>query len=433
MSGLPRLNLKNYADARLVTLKAEGLQKAEICVHRNATLGICQCEKEKWQVFQKGQWSLEMSPYEDRYIDVMFKDKAAGSVTVSLEEEFQRWRLVCLGIGLILLLAAPVVSSWAPFYYSSSMTLGVLLLVLIIFFQGMKLLPMGRKNFIYITVFGSLVGVGSLIVDYFSTMVNSTLMNLGISDEMHNPVSVFLLVGIVLAGAALGHWIVRKYILSEDGSVDMGVAQFVRWAMRFTAAVFISQSTLDALLGLVALCISVLICYLITSRKWRSPVKQHHTHLKTGTLWTQKARQASAGRRNAEFLSPPTRKDLVRNVRQRSNGAYAYSNSPLKAPMLSMANTKPANEDEVYYSTFHKTPAPRRFSKQEWEDFTRESTREALQEWAASPEVSRWIADNANQIQFNKHENSDDSMESSSGSSEETEVENDSGLNFFRW
>lgn len=44
-------------------------------------------------------------------------------------------RLLCLGLGFILLLLAPFVSQWVPFYYSSSMALGVLLVVLILLFQ----------------------------------------------------------------------------------------------------------------------------------------------------------------------------------------------------------------------------------------------------------------------------------------------------------
>lgn len=54
-------------------------------------------------------------------------------------------------------------------------------------------------------------------------------------------VSVFLLVGITLAGAALGYWVVRKFVLSEDGTVDVGIAQFVKWAMRIFGVVFILQ------------------------------------------------------------------------------------------------------------------------------------------------------------------------------------------------
>ncbi len=45
------------------------------------------------------------------------------------------YRLVFLALGMTLLLMAPVVSSWVPFYYSSAMTLGVLLVVLVLLYQ----------------------------------------------------------------------------------------------------------------------------------------------------------------------------------------------------------------------------------------------------------------------------------------------------------
>lgn len=46
---------------------------------------------------------------------------------------------------------------------------------------------------------------------------------------------------IILAGAALGYWIVRKFVISKDGSVDAGVAQFVKWAMRMIGATSVLQ------------------------------------------------------------------------------------------------------------------------------------------------------------------------------------------------
>ncbi|RWW84443.1 hypothetical protein BHE74_00006948 [Ensete ventricosum] len=93
------------------------------------------------------------------------------------------------------------------------------------------------------------LGVGSFIAHYFSTIVNSLLVSFGLSEELHNPVSiyfhdtvsVFIVVGVILSGAALGYWIVRKFVLSEDGTVDAGIAQFVKWAIRFTGVVFILQ------------------------------------------------------------------------------------------------------------------------------------------------------------------------------------------------
>lgn len=111
-----------------------------------------------------------MSPYEDRYIDVKFIGQVSGSVTVAVEEglpsplhllwlhesypylfenvyfynyldfcgvcaDLQQWRLVCLAFGFVLLLLAPIISSWVPFYYSSSMAIGVFLVVIILLFQ----------------------------------------------------------------------------------------------------------------------------------------------------------------------------------------------------------------------------------------------------------------------------------------------------------
>jgi len=52
---------------------------------------------------------------------------------------------------------------------------------------------------------------------------------------------VLLIALIILAGAALGYWIVRKYVISEDGSIDAGIANFVKWAMRVLAVVSVLQ------------------------------------------------------------------------------------------------------------------------------------------------------------------------------------------------
>ncbi|CAL5356753.1 unnamed protein product [Camellia sinensis] len=42
--------------------------------------------------------------------------------------------------------------------------------------------------------------------------------------------------------AALGYWMVQKFVIAEDGSVDVGIAQFVKWAMCVIVATFIFQS-----------------------------------------------------------------------------------------------------------------------------------------------------------------------------------------------
>jgi cationic amino acid transporter 1 len=89
-------------------------------------------------------------------------------------------------------------------------------------------------------------------------------------------------------------------------------------------------------------------------------------------------------------------------------------------------------QDEDHYSTFHDIE-PRKYSKREWEEFTKESTRNALMEHTATPEFAQWAADNAHRLRVEQDDASEDeTIESSSSSSEETEdVNKASGL--FRW
>ncbi|XP_068636253.1 uncharacterized protein [Aristolochia californica] len=141
VAGMSRLKVDRFANSFRVTLVPSAVipsrlhGKIAVCVHRNASLGLCKCAKDEWKAIQKGQWSSIMSPYEDRYIDVRFTDGASGSVTISLHEECQQWRILFLGFGFVLLLLAPIVSHWVPFYYSSSIALGIVLVVLILLFQ----------------------------------------------------------------------------------------------------------------------------------------------------------------------------------------------------------------------------------------------------------------------------------------------------------
>jgi hypothetical protein len=53
---------------------------------RNASLGLCQCEKDDWRIVQKGLWTSVMSPYEERYVDVKFIGDTSGSVSIAVDE-----------------------------------------------------------------------------------------------------------------------------------------------------------------------------------------------------------------------------------------------------------------------------------------------------------------------------------------------------------
>ncbi|KAM1440452.1 hypothetical protein ACFXTO_008693 [Malus domestica] len=63
---------------------------------------------------------------------------------------------------------------------------------------------------------------------------------------------------------------------------------------------------------------------------------------------------------------------------------------------------------QKYYSTFHKVQNRKKFTKKEWDDFTHESTRQALAEWAASPEVPNWLIEHADCMQLLPSESSDE-------------------------
>lgn len=49
--------------------------------------------------------------------------------------ESQGFRIAFLLLGMLFLFIAPVVSDWVPFYYSSAMTLGVFLVIIILLYQ----------------------------------------------------------------------------------------------------------------------------------------------------------------------------------------------------------------------------------------------------------------------------------------------------------
>ncbi|KAL3533322.1 hypothetical protein ACH5RR_006843 [Cinchona calisaya] len=447
VGGISRLKLVKYASAYRVMVVPSVViperlhNKIQICFHKNSSLGLCQCEKDEWKSLQKGILVSVGSLYEDTYIDVKFVGDLSGSVTVTAEEEFQGWRLLFLALGVLLLLLAPVVSSSIPFYYSSSMAIGICLVIIILLFQGMKLLPTGRKNIFYLTIYGSVLGAGSFLLRHFSMLVNSVLVNFGLSEEMHNPVSVFLLVGVILAGAGLGCWLVRKFVIDEEGSVDVGIAQFVKWAIRIIAVTFIFQSTLDTPLAVVMLISCLSIYFAFASVKWND--HEDLSFPQNGSFWAWSTVKPNVKHKQAEFYSRPGKKYSHRTLWDCPKGSSL--DSPVEG-LLSPSQRVARTQDNYYspstrrgtrnrqdhYSTFHKTPDRKKYTKQEWEDFTQESTRQAVAELASSPEFTDWIIKHADRIQLHP-DSSDETIGSGSDSTDEQAVKSSSAFCFFNW
>lgn len=91
-------------------------------------------------------------------------------------------------------------------------------------------------------------------------------------------------------------------------------------------------------------------------------------------------------------------------------------------------------EQQDYYSTLHKTPNRKKFTKKEWDKFTQDSTRQAVAEWASSPEFTDWIIEQADRIQLLPSDSSDETVGSGSDSTEENVVESRGNrLSLFKW
>ncbi|KAG9134844.1 hypothetical protein Leryth_001158 [Lithospermum erythrorhizon] len=260
---------------------------------------------------------------------------------------------------------------------------------------------------------------------------------------MRFKVTIFLLVFIVLAGAGLGYWIVRKFVVSEDGTVDVGIAQFVKWAIRIIAVTSISQSTRDTPLATALVCCCMTIRFLVTSIPWSNFSELPYS---VPSMFLRNGGRSNMRHQRAEFYSP-TRMGS-RGLKSIPNGLSRRAGYSVRGT-LSPSTGQATKGQQDFYSTFHKTPERKKFSKKEWDKFTQQSTRQAVSELGASPEFSRWVIKNARRIQLlpedslddspgskirsSPEDRPDDSLSSDSGSSDETAIESSSGVGLFKW
>ncbi|KAL5706728.1 hypothetical protein ACHQM5_024857 [Ranunculus cassubicifolius] len=366
IDGLSRLhNLEKYAHTEKVKVNIVGgrtsLDDAEVCFHRNMSRGIGLCPQSQWEKLVFGAWVHPMSPFDNKLLDVRTSSPSLEILEVSIEEELLLYRVVFLVLGIFLLAMANPLSKSVVFYYGGAMAVGVILVILMVLFQGMRMLPTGRKNSLPIVIYASLVGVGSFAVRYLPGLLRSLLMEIGTGDDIYPPLVTSLLVCVILTGAWVGFWVVRKTLLTEDGSVDSSVAFFIVWSIRILSGLLILQSSLDPLLATVALVSAILFSSAVN---WISKSRLLH-RLQRHVFTTPKKRQH---RKSRISQTPPV---------------------PVRRSSFDW---------EAYPSTFHETPDRKNFSNEEWESFTKESTKQALEELISSPDFSKWAVRNAERI-----------------------------------
>jgi hypothetical protein len=149
--GLGRFkHLDKYAHSLKLIVNASISGKTnniDVCFHRNLSRGIGMCPHSRWEKASKGSWVQTMSPFDHKILDVRVPSSNKVSLEVSAVEELFMHRIVFLLLGAVLLASASTLSQSLAFYYSSAMAVGIILVVLLVLFQGMKLLPTGRSSF----------------------------------------------------------------------------------------------------------------------------------------------------------------------------------------------------------------------------------------------------------------------------------------------
>ncbi|GMY11923.1 nuclear envelope integral membrane protein 1 isoform X3 [Fagus crenata] len=429
IQGLSRLkNLRKFAHSVKVNVSQRDssipIWKTEVCFHRNASLGIGMCPQGQWEKVIKGSWVRSMSPFDHRLLDIRTVGSSLEPFEVSIKEEFFLYRIICLILGIVLMSLASPLSNSLVFYYGSAMAIGVILVVLMVLFQGMKLLPTGRRNSLAIFIYSSVVGLGSFILRYVPEFLRTILTEIGISEDMYNPLAIFLLAFVVLTGAWMGFWIVRKLVLTEDGSIDISTSLFVAWSIRSLAAIMILQSSVDPLMAAGALISGIMVAsslrrifrlrFLRRLYKYDFTIPELNDYLPTGIqdllpFHPLRSMVKSPKKKSKRYRVPDSspfggsHDEYTYKVQSDEDPKFRRPLASCKSADRGFSRTSPCqlSDSEFYPSTFHTTPEKRNFSKAEWEKFTTHSTEKALEELVSSPDFSKWLIGNVERITVN--------------------------------
>ncbi|KAL8476911.1 hypothetical protein ACS0TY_029276 [Phlomoides rotata] len=411
--GLPRIkHLKKFANSLKVkvscVIQSVRPPIVEVCFHRNSSLGIGMCPQDQWERLTTGLWTKAMSPFDHKILDIRVAAFHSEILQVSIDEEFFLYRIFFLVLGILLMSLASWLSKSLVFYYGGAMATGSILLILMVLFQGMRLLPTGRKSSLAIFLYSCFVGLGTFLLRYVPYLLRSLLVEIGLSEDMYDPLLILLLVALLIFGSFLGFWFVRKLVLT-DGSIDSGVSHFVSWSIRIVASVLILQSSIDPLLAAEALVGGAFVSSLL--RRCGHPKVVRRVYKKLYKLNKVNLREAvdpyASPVVNSSLSKASTKARYASSPRGPARESDTFYSTFHDTPDLSKTSTKarysspprgPARESDTFYSTFHDTPARRKFTKQEWESFTEESTRRALEELVSSPDFSKWAVSHADRI-----------------------------------
>ncbi|CAI7776784.1 unnamed protein product [Closterium sp. NIES-53] len=271
------------------------------------------------------------------------------------------------------------------------------------------------------------MGFIGVIITYVTGAVKTVMEPLGLGDDVISPVVVFVLVLVVLIGAALGFWVVRKFILSPTGELDPPTVSFVKWGLRIIAATLLIMSSADAIIASSLLLLSLsttLLLHLLSPRALAllSPTSTPSATPATSFLaraCAHKSEQASeqegeVGRMGGAF-SPPQQygtppqgpmggvgggQGYVTPSRGVDGSPYTRMGTPFQGPPGTPRTPHPSSPlaRAVCPSSFHRTPHRRHLTPAQAAAISHECTQAALQELAYSPGFGQWVLHNFDRI-----------------------------------
>eukprot|EP00850_Spirogloea_muscicola_P007906 SM000041S15465 [mRNA] locus=s41:226498:230115:- [translate_table: standard] len=358
--------------------------KLEVCFHGNGSLPVGQCRREAWMALESGAWSGTAPPFEDRFLDVRATDigTQVHELDVSVEEEFQPHRLVFLVLGLAGMWLAPLLSTSAAFYYGGGMSVGIVLVILVVLYQSMRLLPTGRKSSWYIMLYGSMMGLGTVILGYASSLFLAILSRLGIGDDLASSLVLLASVLFLLGGAALGYWGVRKFVLGEDGRPNFSTASFMTSALRTLSGVMLLQSSPDPVFAFLNLLLGItgifaprwfFSAWLLLRKRLLAAKNKPSTNL----LGLQVLDASPATPDREPFYELSRLHHTPRNLKQGMACTASIFHSNLSGLLETFVGDK-FDEDMVYPSSIHKLSSRRRPTREEVDAVSRQCTRQEL-------------------------------------------------------
>ncbi|KAF6136868.1 hypothetical protein GIB67_018907 [Kingdonia uniflora] len=456
--GLSRLhNLRKYANLVKVNVSVPyggrkgRLLTTEVCFHRNMSLGLGMCPQWQWEKLIKGSWVRSMSPYDNMVLDIRMPGQTLEILEVSIEDEFLFLRIIFLVMGIVMLTLASTWSNSFVFYYGSSMTVGVILVILTLLFMAFgnssteieclcspntKELPAMVISVAFCSFLYHIWSARNNLIfrrtkPNFAKKLNNScaktearLFKRGSVRDSHAARTCAVVEGISMKFKQLHRKGMKALPRKNSFAIFMyssfvGVGSFLlHYLPRLLLEIGIREDMHKPLFAFLLVCIVLVGAWLgfwVVNRHIIAEDGSIDSSISLFVAWSIRifaavmivqssldwllAGEALVGavlvslimRRVAKprFISR-LYKHLFRKSAKSSH--RRSNNGPTRTPPC-----RPS-DSETFLSTFHNTSERKSLSREDWKDITRYFTKRGLEELFSSPDFNRWAMTNAERI-----------------------------------